>query len=215
LRGEGRQAAAAGTESTNPLLAGVPADALDKFRKGEEKLRRSDFKGAAALFDEATRSHPAFAAAYYEKGQAQLKDNDMDGALGSFVKAVQAKQDYLEAKYSVGYTQFLRKNYEVAAAVFDDVLKQKRDMPEAHMYLGISLYHLKNVEAAEAALRSAIAAHDGENVALAHRFLGGIYLQKKRNSEAAAELERYLELVPKAPDAGRLKETIAGLKKSS
>ena len=83
------------------------------------------------------------------------------------------------------------------------------------MYLGISLYYLREVEAAEASLRSAIAIRDGESVALAHRYLGGIYAQKKRNSEAAAELEKYLELVPKAPDADRLRATIEDLKKRS
>lgn len=197
------------------LLKGIPRDALDKFRKGQEKLQKNDGKGAIALFDEAIRSHSAFAAAYYEKGMAQMKEKDLDGALASFVKAIEIKQDYLEAKYSVGYTQFQKKNYEIAAAIFDDVLKQKREMPEAHMYLGISLYHLKNVDAAEASLRSAITMRDGETVALAHRFLGGIYLQKKKNSEAAAELQRYLELVPKAPDADRLKATIEDLKKRS
>lgn len=197
------------------LLKDVPIDALDKFRKGEEKLQKDDFKGAITQFDEAIKFYPAFAAAYHEKGSAQLKDKDLDGALASFVKAIEIKPDYLEAKYSVGYTQYLRKNYEVSAAIFDDVLKQKRDMAEAHMYLGISLYHLKNIDAAEVSLRSAIAVRDGENVALAHRYLGGIYLQKNRNKEAATELEKYLELVPKAPDAGRLKATIQDLKKKS
>lgn len=201
--------------SANPLLKDVPGPALDKFKKGQDRLHQNDPKGAIALFDEAIKAYPAFAAAYYEKGTAQLKEKDLDGALASFVRAIEIKQDYLQAKYSAGYTHFQKKNYEVAAAIFDDVLKQKRDMAEAHMYLGISLYNLKNVEAAEAALRSAIATRDGESVALAHRYLGGIYAQKKKNSDAAAELQRYLELVPKAPDADRLRATIEDLKKKS
>jgi Flp pilus assembly protein TadD len=213
MRAEGQPKA--DPAAINPLLKDVPKEALEKFKKGQDKLQKNDYKAAVVLFDEATKSHPTFAAAYYEKGSAQLKDKDLDGALESFVKAVSIKQDYLEAKYSVGFTQFQKKNYEVAAAVFDDVVKQKRDMPEAHMYLGISLYNLKNIDAAEASLRSAIAVRDGESIALAHRFLGGIYIQKKKNSEAAAELQKYLDLVPKAPDADKLRATIEDLKKKS
>lgn len=201
--------------SNNPMFKDVPKPALESFKKGVEKLQKNDAKGAIPLFDEAIAAYPSFAAAYYQRGTAFLRENDLDKALESFVKAIQAKPDYIEAKYSVGYTQFQKKNYEVAAAVFDDVLKEKSAMPEAHMYLGISLYYLKNIIAAEEQLKAAVTPKDTESVALAHRYLGGIYLQKKQNAQAAAELQKYLDLVPKAPDADKLKSTIADLKKRS
>lgn len=213
MRQEGQPKSA--SNSSNPLLKGIPKEAVSKFEKGMEKMEADDAKGAVAHFDEAIAAHPNFAAAYYEKGAAHLKANDPDKALEAFIKAVSIKPDYIEAKYSVGYTQFLKKNYEVASAVFVDVLKQKNDMPLAYMYLGISLIYMKNVDAAEESLKRAIAVKDNADVALAHRYLGGIYLQKKRNAEAAAELQKYLDMVPKAPDADRLKTTIADLKKKS
>lgn len=155
------------------------------------------------------------ALAFFEKGSAYLKQNELDKALESFVKAVSIDQDYFEAKYSIGYTQYLKKNYEVASAIFVDILKQKRDFAEAYMYLGISLYYLQNIRDAETALKAAVAGKDDARVALAHRFLGGLYAQTKRHAEAAAELGKYLELVPTAPDADRLKATIEDLKKRS
>ncbi|MEP7076915.1 MAG: tetratricopeptide repeat protein [Acidobacteriota bacterium] len=200
--------------SNNPLFKDVPKTALDKFRKAEDKLHANDAKGAISLFDEAVAEYPNFAAAFYERGSAYIKTNDLDKALESFVKAIQIKPDYIEAKYSVGYTQFLKKNYEVASAVFDDVLKEK-DMPEAQLNLGISLVYIKNPDAAVPHLKKAIAARDDESMALAHRFLGAVYMQKKQNGEAAAELEKYLKLVPKAPDAEKLRTTISDLRKTS
>ncbi|MEO8041079.1 MAG: tetratricopeptide repeat protein [Acidobacteriota bacterium] len=201
--------------SNSPLFKDVPKPALDKFKKGVEKLEKNDAKGSIALLDEAIVAYPNFAVAYHQKGTAYLKENDLDKALEAFVKAISIKPDYVEAKYSVGYTQYLKKNYEVAAAVFDDVLKQQADMPEASMYLGISLYNLKNVEAAEVGLKKAVAAKGGEKLALAHLYLGQIYAQKKKNAEAVNELEKYLELLPKAPNAERIKSAIADLKKQT
>lgn len=201
--------------SNNPLFHEVPKEALDKFKKGVEKLEKNDAKGAVALFDEAITAYPNFAAAYHQKGSALLKENELDKALEAFVKAIELKPDYVEAKYSVGYTQYLKKNYEVAAAVFDDVLKQKADMLDAQMYQGISLFYLKNTDAAEAVLKKTIGNPAGEKMALAHLYLGQIYAQKKKNVEAAAELEKYLELLPKAPNADRIKTAIADLKKQS
>lgn len=201
--------------SNNPLFKDVPKAALDKFKKAVEKLQKGDAKAAIPLLDEAIAAYPEFVVAYHEKGVAHLKANELDKALEAFVKAISLKPDYLEAKYSVGYTQYLKKNYEVAAAVFDDVLKQKADMADAQMYLGISLFYLKNVDAAEAGLKKAIAMPGGDRLALAHLYLGQIYAQKKKNTEAAAELEKYLELVPKAPNADKLKATIADLRKKT
>jgi Tfp pilus assembly protein PilF len=201
--------------SNNPMFKDVPKPALDKFKKGMEKLQKDDAKGAAVIFDEAITAYPNFAAAYHEKGVALLKSGNHDGALASFVKAIELKPDYTEAKYSVGYTQFLKKNYEVAAAVFDDVLKAKNDMVEAEMYRGISLYYLKNVDAAEASLKRTIGMTGGDRMAMAHLYLGQIYITKKKNAEAASELEKYLEIVPKAPNADRLKTTIADLRKKT
>ncbi|MGH9819016.1 MAG: hypothetical protein ACRD43_02505, partial [Pyrinomonadaceae bacterium] len=74
---------------------------------------------------------------------------------------------------------------------------------------------IKNMDAAISHFKAAIAAKDDESMALAHRYLGGIYMQKKQNAAAAAELEKYLKLVPKAPDADKLRSTIADLKKNS
>lgn len=212
LQSEGR---AASDSSSEAKFADIPKPALEKYRSGVEKLRQNETKAAIVLFDEAITAHPAFPAAYFEKGTAYLKESSLDKALESFVKAVSLDQNYLEAKYSVGYTQYLKKNYEVAAAIFADVLKQKRDFAEAYLYLGISLYYLKNIRDAEIALKASISGKDDPRVALAHRFLGGLYAQANRNAEAIAELQKYLELVPSAPDAGRLRTTIEDLKKKS
>jgi hypothetical protein len=80
--------------SNNPLFKEVPKTALDKFKKGEDKLHANDAKGAIPLFDEAIAEYANFAPAYYERGSAYLKTNDLDKALESFVKAIQIKPDY-------------------------------------------------------------------------------------------------------------------------
>ncbi|HYJ89948.1 MAG TPA: tetratricopeptide repeat protein [Pyrinomonadaceae bacterium] len=201
------------SRTSNPLLKDVPKDAVSKFEKGMEKASKDDAKGAVSDFDAAIAAYPNFAAAYYEKGAALLKTNDVDNALAAFVKAIQLKPDYIEAKYGYGLAMFQKKDYTVAAAAFNDVLQQRKDMAEAHLNLGISLFYLKNVDAAESELKTAVSTKGGEKLALAHLYLGQIYSQKKRNSDAVTELEKYLEMVPKAPNADRIKQAIEQLKK--
>ena len=201
------------TKSVSPLLKDVPKDAVSKYEKGMEKASKEDTKGAIADFDSAIAVYPNFAAAYYEKGAALLKTNDLDNAVVAFVKAIQLKPDYTEAKYGYGLAEFQKKNYEVAAAAFGDVLQVRKEMAEAHLNLGISLFYLKNVDASENELKAAISSKGGEKLAIAHLYLGQIYSQKKKNAEAVTELEKYLEMVPKAPNADRIKQAIDQLKK--
>jgi tetratricopeptide (TPR) repeat protein len=201
--------------SSNPRLAGVPKDAVAKFEKGVAKMSANDAKGALTHFDEATTAYPNFALAYCEKGAAYLRLNDPDKATESFVKAITIDQNYTEAKYGYGLAQFQKKEYTVAAAAFNDVLQQRKDMAEAHLNLGISLFYLKNIDAAIAELKTSITTKGGANLAMAHLYLGQIYAQKKMNSEAVAELQTYLDLAPKAPNADRIRSVIEDLKKKS
>lgn len=206
---------AGGANNSEKGLAGVPRAAADSYLKGVERIRKNDPKGAVPFLEESVAAYPAFTQAYFELGTAYLKQNNLDKALDAFVKVVNIDKDHIEAKYSVGYVQYLKKNYEVASAVFVDVLKQRPKLAEGYLYLGLSLYYLKDIANAESALKAALSLKDDADTALAHRFLGGMYLQKNRNAEAAVELQRYLELVPSAPDAARLRSTIEDLKRKS
>lgn len=200
---------------SNPLFKDVPKQALEKFKSGMSRVEKGNTDAALALLDEAIVLHPKFAAAWYQKGQILLGKNEIDKAIEAFVKAIQIEPDYMDAKYAFGMAQLKKKSYEVSETVFRDVLKQAPAMSEAHLNLGISLFYLKKPDEAEAELKSAVAAKGGEKLALAHLYLGQIYAQKKRNAEAIAELQKYLDLLPKAPNAEHIKTVIADLKKQS
>jgi regulator of sirC expression with transglutaminase-like and TPR domain len=90
------------------------------------------------------------------------------------------------------------------------------------MYLGIALLGLSRDEKTKAfnaekyaeAQREleAATASGKDEVAMAHRYLGGIYWGQKDHKRAADELELYLKLDPKAPDAERTRAAIKELR---
>jgi tetratricopeptide (TPR) repeat protein len=83
--------------------------------------------------------------------------------------------------------------------------------PTAHYYLGLTLVSEKQYEEALKEFELTVA-NGGENIPLAHKYLGGLYMSTHKNKEAADELEKYLKLDPKAPDAERIKGTIKDLR---
>jgi Tfp pilus assembly protein PilF len=199
----------------NPHLEGVPKNAVSKYEKGIEQMGKNDAKAAVMSFDEAIAAYPNFYLAYAEKGSALLLLKDPDKAVEAFVKAISIKNDFLQAKYGYGLAMLDKKDYAVAAAAFNDVLMQKADFPEAHQNLGVALFYLKNIEASEKELKTASEAKGGEKLALAHLYLGQIYMQKKEKAAAIEQLEKYLDLAPKAANADKVRTAIADLKKQS
>jgi Tfp pilus assembly protein PilF len=195
----------------NPMLKDVPKEAVGKFEKAMEKA--SDPKGALLLLDEAIAAYPQFALAYYEKGLLYQKQNDLDNALTSFGKAIEIKPDFIEAKMNYGQTLLAMGSYELALQVFQDVIKQKNDIPAAYSSIGVALAGMNKLDMAEKAFKYALAMKGGENLAAPHRYLGRIYMQNNRNAEAIAEFEKYLQLLPKAADAEKVKADIETLKK--
>jgi tetratricopeptide (TPR) repeat protein len=82
------------------------------------------------------------------------------------------------------------------------------------MYLGITLIPSKRYTEAESALKKAITL-GGPKASKAHYYLGGVYWQTGRFKEAADELERFLQLEPKAANAERVRATIKDLRSKS
>lgn len=201
--------------TNNPLLANIPKDALKKHKSAADSMQKNDSKAALSALDEAIGIYPDFALAYNEKGSLLLKQNELDKALEAFSKAIQIKPDYFDAKLNFGFTLLSQRDYQKADIVFGDLLQQNANLPTLNMYHGIALLGLKKMDEAELTLKKAVSLKGGENLAQAHKYLGGIYMQKKNNAEAIAELQKYVQLVPKASDAEKIKTTIEDLKKQS
>jgi tetratricopeptide (TPR) repeat protein len=124
------------------------------------------------------------------------------------------------ALYNEGAELYSKKQYEEAEKIFNgcetalrEAIKLKSPNPSVpHYYLGMMLIKFKAYDEAQKELELAISS-GGENLAQAHKMLGGVYISTKKNKEAADELEKYLKLEPKAPDAEKIKQTISDLRK--
>jgi len=79
------------------------------------------------------------------------------------------------------------------------------------MYLGITLAIQRKLDEGQKELDIAVTSNSPE-ISLAHRYLAGIHIERHDSRKAAEELESYLKLVPKAPDAAVLQRKIKELR---
>src|SRR6266516_718271 len=195
----------------NPAFFGVPKPAIDLYNKGSESGRKGDSKKAVEQLRAAVDLYPQFALALNELGVHYLRLAQPDKAAEALQAALKLRPDEVSPRLNYGIALLNLKRLEESEKELRQVLKTNDAMPTAHMYLGIALMSQRKLDEAEKELLKATQANSLE-VAMDHRYLGGIYWGKRDYKRAADELETYLKLVPKAADAEKTKAAIKELR---
>lgn len=196
---------------SHPALAGVPQAAVALYLKGIEAIRKDETDKAIGHFNAAVSQHPSFGLAHRELGALHLRTNKLDKAADSLKLAVQALPDDAEARRDYGIVLLEKKEFAAAEEHLRAALKKMEGSAPAHMYLGVALMRQRKLDDAEQELRQSLKL-GGERMGRAHYYLGGIYWAKSDFKRAAAELETYLKLTPKAPDAEQVRASIKQLR---
>jgi tetratricopeptide (TPR) repeat protein len=198
-------------DSSNPFFAGIPGKALDLYKKGAAAAAKGDAKAAVESLSAAVTAHPNFPLALSELGMEYMNLKQYDKAGETFEALLKLKPDDVSAHLNLGIVAFNKKKMDEAESHLRKALELKSPGPSAHYYLGLTLVSTKRYEEAQKEFELTLS-NGGENIALAHKYLGGLYMSAQKNKEAADELEKYLKLDPKAPDADRIKGTIKDLR---
>ena len=154
---------------------------------------------------------PTFAPAQRELGSQYMKLNSFDKAAETYDAFLKLQPTDASAHLNLGIALYNLNKLEPAESHLREALKQSSSGPMAHYYLGLTLIKTKRYPEAQQEMESAIA-NGGANLAQAHKFLGGLYISVHKNKEAADELEKYLQLDPKAANADQLRNTIKELR---
>jgi hypothetical protein len=211
--------------AANPAFAGVPQNALDFYQKGTAAAQKGNVKSAAEFLGKAVAAYPSFPLALSELGIQYLKLGQMDKAAETFEALLKLKPADAVGQLNLGialYNQGIafvnqqklddaQKKLDGAEAHLREAIKLNSPGPSAHYYLGLTLIKFRAYDEAQKELELVVL-NGGENLAPAHKYLGGVYMSTHKNKEAADELEKYLKLDPKAADAERIRVTIKDLR---
>jgi len=189
----------------------LPKSARDLYAKGLEAAKANDSKKAAEHLEAAVAAAPDFALALNELGVQYARLGEFDKAVAALDKAIKIAPKAFPPRLNMGFALLSKKDFPAAETQLREALKMNEASPAAHMYLGITLVSQKKVDDAEKEFEVAIR-NGKEEAAKAHYYLGGIYWAKKDYKRAADELETYLKLSPKDPNAEKLRATIKDLR---
>jgi Flp pilus assembly protein TadD len=198
----------------NAALANIPKPALDFYDKGVQAAARGETDQAIDNLRRAIGLYPNFGPALNELGIQYLKKGDLDKAAETFLKVLQLSPDAAEPCLNYGIVLLQQKKFPEAEKQLRDAIQKNPNTYTAHLYFGITLIYVKNYPEAETQLRKAVTI-GGPKAGQAHYYLGGLYWQTGKHKEAADELETFLKLEPKAPNADKLRNTIKELRNKS
>jgi len=207
----------------NAALAEVPPEARTLYEKALELAKAGDAVKAIENLKSALSLFPKFPLALNQLGVEYLTLGQADRAVEPLRSATALSPDAATLKLNLGIALLETLQYNEAETQLRNALRIS-PTPTTHMYLGLTLAKLKNSAEAETELKAAIES-SGNQLAMAHYYLGGLYWQladrapqaEKHNqyNRAADELETYLRLTPNAPDAERVRGTIKQLRAKS
>ena len=211
LRPKKGAAGAARGQVLNAALASVPKPAVELYEKALESAQARETKKAIEQLRAAISYYPEFALALNELGVQYMRLNDFEKAKEAFRSALRIRPDDFMPRLNYGVALLETRQTADAEAQLRLALQKNDGSWAVHMYLGIALIGLGNYDGAEGELRRTLALA-GDELALPHYYLGGIYWHRRDHKRAADELEKYLRLAPKAPDAARIRATIKELR---
>ena len=139
------------------------------------------------------------------------KLGQLDKAAAAFRSATRLAPDVFVLRFNYGFVLLQQKKFAEAEAELRAALEREQTSAYAHLYRGRALIGLRRDEEAEQEMLTAIKL-GGDEMKIAHRYLGAIYNERGDTARAIASLETYLRLDPNARDAAQVRQIIEDLR---
>ncbi len=201
-------------EAPQARLAEIPAPARALFEKALEFEQTGDRAKAIELLQSAVAQAPKFTLAYNELGVQFLKSGHADKAAEAFKAALAITPSDFTLLLNYGIALVNQKKFADAETQLSLAVQKNERSPMGNYYLGLALVSERKYQPAQTAFEAAIR-NGAEKLALAHKYLGGVYWQNNDYKRAADELEKYVTLAPQAPDVHKVRDTIKELRRGT
>jgi Tfp pilus assembly protein PilF len=210
-----KQSAAKPVGTVSALPNTVPEEAVKLYNAALDSSKNSDHKKAIEQLQGALKIYPEYLAALNESGVQHMRLKEFPQAEEFFKHAIKLSPDGFTPRLNYGVLLVQMKNYPKAVDELYKALQKNAASATGHLYIGRALVNLGSYDDAEKFLLLAVKyGNDKEEMAETHRYLGAVYIEKKENQKAAAELEKYLTLTPNAKDATKIGDIIKQLRTS-
>jgi Flp pilus assembly protein TadD len=190
----------------------APEPAKKAYGKGVEAMTDEKWPAAQKNFEKAVEIDPEYAPAWSDLGQVLKEQSKATEARAAWEHAVQSDPKYIKPYIQLTMLDLEEKRTEDAVTIAGRaVAMNPLEFPELYFYHAIANYNLKHYDVAEQSASRAVDLDSAHEVPRAEVLLATVLIAKGDRSGALQHFRKYLEIVPKAPDADQIKRAIAEL----
>jgi tetratricopeptide (TPR) repeat protein len=190
----------------------APEPARKAYGKGVIAMTDEKWAVAQKNFEKALEIDPDYAAAWSDLGAVLKKQSKPAEARAAYEKAVQADPKYIKPYIQLTMQDLEEKHPEDAIAIAGKaVAMNPLEFPELYFYYAVANFNLKHFDVAETNARRATELDHAHEIPRAELLLGSVLAAKGDRPGALQHFRKYLEILPKAPDAEQIKRAIAAL----
>src|SRR5262245_53911564 len=143
----------------------------------------------------------------YKQGKAQLDAKNYDAAEASFSQLLGADAPTASKGHEgMALVKVARKNYDGALEDAKKAVELDGENGDAHYALGVAYAYKQDFKSAAPSLEKALALNP--NNAYGHYQLGMVQYRLKRYDQTVAHFEKFLEMMPDAPEAPQVKSIL-------
>ena len=190
----------------------APEPARKAYGKGVNAMNDEKWDAAQKNLEKAVELDPDYAQAWSDLGEVLLKQSKATDARAAMEKAVKADPRYIKPYIQLTMLDLAEKRTEDAIAIGGKaVAMNPLEFPQLYFYYAAANYNLKRLDVAETNARRATELDNAHEIPRAELLLGSILVAKGDRAGGLQHFRKYLEILPKAPDAEQVKRAIAQL----
>jgi tetratricopeptide (TPR) repeat protein len=201
---------------SNPTVSLVtlkaPEDARRAFEKGVAAVSGKKWAAARKEFERAVASYPDYAPAWSALGEVLAEESKPREARAACEQAVKADPKYAKAWVQLTHLAVEEGRMQDALKAADRAVQlDPGGFPAVYVDQAIASLDLQHVRDAEESARRAVDLDSDHELPRAERVLGLVLAAKGDRKGAIEHFKKYLKMSPKAADAAKVKQRIAGL----
>jgi tetratricopeptide (TPR) repeat protein len=196
--------------------AQAPKDARKAYEKGLELLNKRKWEDAERELTKAVGSYPKYATAWHELGRAYQQQKKLDEAVHAYREAIDADSQFIKPYGQLALLAAYDEKWEDVAQYTSQMLKLNPFVSaDVYFYSALANYNLQKIDVAEVQAREAAKRDTSHRVPKINHLLGLILAAKQDYSGAAENMRIYLKLSPNAPDADRVRQSLAEVERAA
>ena len=190
----------------------VPREAEVLYKDAVSDLERDRIQTGITSLEKAVEMFPTYFVALQRLGALRLAQEKFDDAILLFNRAIAVNDRSFDCWYGLAYAQYALRQYKESTVSAEKAVLIRPDSMEAALLLGMNQRISKDLVGAEKTLKKAVKLAEGTSPDV-HWQLALLYgKDMNKFSEAAKELEQFLELSPDAPNKEDIKKLIKQFK---